>query len=110
MVADRLRDFSATNLDLAGLPPLHIMCGAAECLRDQVLVFAEKARTAGVDVQISVEPGMVHVFVVLANVARAGSAERWFGGMAEFLRKVVPGGVEAGPGRGAVAAARGAAV
>lgn len=110
VVADRLRDFSATNLDLAGLPPLHIMCGAAECLRDQVLVFAEKARTAGVDVQISVEPGMVHVFVVLANVARAGSAERWFGGMAEFLRKVVPGGVEAGPGRGAVAAARGAAV
>lgn len=48
--------------DLAGLPPLLIQVGTDEILLDDALRFAEKARAAGVDVDLQVWEGMFHVF------------------------------------------------
>jgi len=48
--------------DPAGLPPLLIQVGDAEIIRDDSTRFAEKARTAGVNVTLEVWPEMFHVW------------------------------------------------
>lgn len=48
--------------DLAGLPPLLIHVGADECLRDDSTRLAEKARAAGVAVELKVWPVVPHVW------------------------------------------------
>jgi epsilon-lactone hydrolase len=52
--------------DLKGLPPLLIMAGDDETLRDDSTRFAEKAKLAGVDVSLRVEMGQVHCYPFLA--------------------------------------------
>lgn len=46
--------------ELDGLPPLHLLVGSGELLADQVRAFAAKARAAGVEVQETIAPEMVH--------------------------------------------------
>jgi epsilon-lactone hydrolase len=48
--------------DLEGFPPLLIQVGDAECMRDEAVEFARKAKEAGVDVTLQVWPDMFHVF------------------------------------------------
>lgn len=48
--------------DPAGLPPLLILVGTAEILLDDSRTFAERARAAGVDVELDVEDGLIHVW------------------------------------------------
>jgi acetyl esterase/lipase len=48
--------------DPKGLPPLLIHCGDTEILLDDSLRFAEKARAAGVPVQVRVWPVVPHVW------------------------------------------------
>ena len=48
--------------DLAGLPPLLIQVGDRETVLDDSIMFADKARAAGVDVELQVWDGMIHVF------------------------------------------------
>lgn len=48
--------------DLAGLPPLLIQAGSAEILLDDSRRFAERARAAGVNVQLEIWEHMVHVW------------------------------------------------
>jgi monoterpene epsilon-lactone hydrolase len=48
--------------DLRGLPPLLIQVGDRETVLDDSVMFADKARAAGVDVELQVWPGMIHVF------------------------------------------------
>jgi acetyl esterase/lipase len=71
---DAASDPRVTVLDanLAGLPPLLIQAGDAEILRDQILAFAERARKAGVDVTLHVEPDMFHDWQVQAGIVPAG--------------------------------------
>ena len=52
--------------NLQGLPPLLIMVGDDETLRDDSTRFAEKAHQAGVDVTLRVAPGMVHCYPLMA--------------------------------------------
>ncbi len=54
--------------DPTGLPPLLLQVGEAEILRDDSTRFAEKARQAGVDVQVEVWPDMVHVWQVFGDM------------------------------------------
>jgi acetyl esterase/lipase len=53
---------SPINQDLTGLPPLLIQVGDSECIRDDVVAFAEKAKAAGVDVELEVWDGMIHLW------------------------------------------------
>jgi epsilon-lactone hydrolase len=52
--------------DLHGLPPLLINVGDDETMRDDSTRFAEKARAAGVEVNLRVEEGMVHCYPLMA--------------------------------------------
>ena len=50
--------------DLSGLPPLVMVVGGAEALRDDTLRFAHKASAAGTKVQVDVYEDMPHVFQI----------------------------------------------
>jgi acetyl esterase/lipase len=54
--------------DLAGLPPLLIQVGDHEILLDDSLLFGDKARAAGVQVEVEVWQGMFHVFQLYADI------------------------------------------
>jgi acetyl esterase/lipase len=47
---------------LAGLPPLLMQVSSCELISDDSLLFAEKARAAGVHVDLQIWPDMVHVW------------------------------------------------
>jgi monoterpene epsilon-lactone hydrolase len=52
--------------DLQGLPPILIEVGDHEILLDDSHRFAEKARSAGVDITLRLWEGMVHCFPLFA--------------------------------------------
>jgi monoterpene epsilon-lactone hydrolase len=49
--------------DLSGLPPIYLMAGDDEILRDDAIRFGAKAITAGVDVTFDIVPEMQHIFI-----------------------------------------------
>ncbi|MBR1119951.1 alpha/beta hydrolase [Bradyrhizobium lablabi] len=57
--------------DLKGLPPLLIHAGDRETARDDATMLAEKARAAGVDVELKVWDGMIHVFQMFPEIPQA---------------------------------------
>lgn len=60
--------------DLRGLPPLLVQCAGDEMLRDDSVIFAEKAEAAGVDVKLHVYPGLYHSFQMISFVPEAARA------------------------------------
>jgi monoterpene epsilon-lactone hydrolase len=81
------RDPMASPLyaELAGLPPLLIQVGDRETVLDDSVMFAEKARAAGVDVELQVWDGMIHVFQMFA--AELPEACRAIDSIAEFINR-----------------------
>jgi monoterpene epsilon-lactone hydrolase len=49
--------------DLSGLPPIYLMAGDDEILRDDAVRFGAKAIAAGVDVTFDIVPEMQHIFI-----------------------------------------------
>lgn len=70
--------------DLTGLPPLLMCVGAAESMRDDTLLFADKARAAGVSVDVILGAGMVHCYPVMAPMFPEASAA--FDQIVQFVR------------------------
>jgi acetyl esterase/lipase len=70
---------------LAGLPPLLIQVGDRETVRDDSTMFADKARAAGVDVELQVWDGMIHVFQMFA--AELAEGFQAIASIAEFIDK-----------------------
>ncbi len=58
--------------DLRGLPPLLVQVGSAEVLLDDSVNFAERAKTAGVDVTLEVWDDMPHVWHGFASFLPEG--------------------------------------
>jgi acetyl esterase/lipase len=58
--------------DLAGLPPLLIFVGDSEILLDDARRLAERARAAGVAVELRVYPDMPHVWPFLSAILPEG--------------------------------------
>jgi acetyl esterase/lipase len=81
--------------DLAGLPPLLIQVGDRETVLDDSTVLAEKARAAGVETELQVFDGMIHVFQMFA--AELAEARQAIASLSEFLRKHLRIGVEGKP-------------
>jgi acetyl esterase/lipase len=81
------RDPMASPLyaDLAGLPPLLIQVVDRETVLADSTMFADKARAAGVDVELQVWDGMIHVFQMFG--AELPEARRAIGSIAEFLQR-----------------------
>jgi len=71
--------------DLTGLPPLLIMVGTAEVLLDDSTRLAEKAKEAGVEVELQVAEGMFHVWSFFASVIPEG--QQAVEAMGAFIRK-----------------------
>jgi epsilon-lactone hydrolase len=74
--------------DMAGLPPILIQMGDCEVLLGEAQLFANKARAAGVDVQLDVWPEMWHVFQALTNLlpeAKAAVVK-----IGEYIRSRMP--------------------
>lgn len=75
--------------DLRGLPPLLFHVGEDEILLDDSVLFAERARAAGVDARVVVWPGMWHVFqAFFLFVPEAHESIRQIG---EFVQKTLSG-------------------
>jgi epsilon-lactone hydrolase len=70
--------------DLTGLPPLLIQAGDRETVRDDATMLAAKARAAGVDAELQVFDGMIHVFQMFPEIPQAGEA---IASVAAFLRR-----------------------
>lgn len=60
--------------DLSVLPRTLIFTGTHEILYPDTVIFAQKAREAGVDVELVVEPGMFHDWPLLAQIREAHRA------------------------------------
>lgn len=69
--------------DLAGLPPLLIQVGDRETVLDDSVMFADKARAAGIDVNLEVWDGMIHVFQMFG--AELTEAHQAIASIAGFL-------------------------
>ncbi|MDP1585188.1 MAG: alpha/beta hydrolase [Bradyrhizobium sp.] len=76
---------SPLHADLAGLPPLLIQVGDRETVLDDSTMFAEKARAAGVDVDLQVWDGMIHVFQMFGS--ELSQAQQAVDAIAGFLRQ-----------------------
>jgi acetyl esterase/lipase len=59
---------SPAYADFHGFPPLFIQVGSEEILLDDAIQLAEKARAAGVDVQLKIWDGLWHVWQALGNL------------------------------------------
>jgi epsilon-lactone hydrolase len=70
--------------DLSGLPPLLIQAGDRETVRDDATMLAAKAKAAGVDAELQVFDGMIHVFQMFPEIPQAGEA---IASVATFLRR-----------------------
>lgn len=57
---------SPLHADLAGLPPLYVQVGTAETLLDDATRIAERARAAGVQIELEPFEDLVHVFQAFA--------------------------------------------
>jgi acetyl esterase/lipase len=70
--------------DLAGLPPLLIQVGNRETVLADSTALADRARSAGVEVDLQIWDGMIHVFQMFPELAEA---HRAVGSLADFLGK-----------------------
>lgn len=73
--------------DLAGLPPIYLQAGGDEGLLDDTVVFAERARAAGVEVSVDVFPGMLHSFQMAAG--RAPEADDAVARLSKWSRPIL---------------------
>jgi acetyl esterase/lipase len=71
--------------DLAGLPPLLIQVGDRETVLDDSVILTDLARAAGVDVNLEVWDGMIHVFQMFG--AELPEAHRAIASIAGFLNQ-----------------------
>jgi monoterpene epsilon-lactone hydrolase len=71
--------------DLRGLPPLLFQVGDHETVLDDSTMFADKARDAGVDVELQVWDGMIHVFQMFS--AELVEAHQAIASIAKFINR-----------------------
>ncbi len=71
--------------NLHGLPPLLIQVGTAEVLLDDSIRVADRAKAAGVDVQLEIWQDMIHVFAAFAEWAPEG--QQGIEQINEFIQK-----------------------
>lgn len=58
-------ELSPLYADLKGFPPLYLLASDNEVLRDDTVMFAQRAREAGVVIQMDIWPILPHAFPVL---------------------------------------------
>ena len=76
---------SPIHADLSGLPPLLLHVGSIECLVSDTTVLAERAKEAGVEVEVEIWDDMPHVWHQFAAVLPEG--QQAIKRVGEFIRK-----------------------
>ena len=76
---------SPIHADLRGLPPLLLQVGSIERLLDDTTVLAQRAREAGVEVEVDVWDDMPHVWHHFPPILPEG--QQAIQRVAEFMRK-----------------------
>lgn len=71
--------------DLRGLPPMLVQVGTDEVLLDDARIFAARAKEAGVDVELEIWDGMIHVWHAFYQMLREG--EEAIEGIGAFLQR-----------------------
>jgi len=71
--------------DLSGLPPLLIQVGSRETLLDDAVRIADRAKKAGVAVELDVWQGQIHVWQIFAS--RLDEGEQAIQKIGAFVRK-----------------------
>jgi acetyl esterase/lipase len=74
--------------DLSGLPPLLIQVGSRETLLDDAVRMADKAKKAGVAVELDVWQGQIHVWQIFAS--RLDEGEQAIQKIGAFVRRHIP--------------------
>jgi acetyl esterase/lipase len=75
--------------DLSVLPRTLLLTGTRDTLHPDALVFAAKARQAGVEVELYVAPGMIHVWLLFGIREARPARDRIVAFLAEVERKTV---------------------
>jgi acetyl esterase/lipase len=73
--------------DLECFPPTYLAVSGSEVLRDDAVRFAERARDHGVKVELTVEPGVQHVYALSAG--RAPEAIQLIDELAAWVRPLI---------------------
>ncbi|KIW06193.1 uncharacterized protein PV09_02673 [Verruconis gallopava] len=76
------------DADPKGLPPMYIAVGGYETLRDNATKFAEKARGAGVEVELDIADGQQHVYTFMAGKDKL--ADQTISSAGKWLRAKLP--------------------
>ena len=79
--------------DLTGLPPMLLFASRHEILRDDTLRLAERARAAGVSVEVVVRDRLPHVWPIFVSLLP--EAREAFTKVAVFARQVMQPRAEA---------------
>jgi acetyl esterase/lipase len=70
--------------DLSGMPPMFMSAGDAETLQDNAEKLVERARNAGVDATVELQPGQQHVYLFMAG--RSKEADETIANAASWVR------------------------
>jgi epsilon-lactone hydrolase len=62
--------------NLSGLPPVLIVAGSIEALRDDAVAYVRKAIDAGVDARVHIWQGMPHVHTLMSGLPEAAPTEQ----------------------------------
>ena len=81
-----LASLALRNDPLAALPPTFVSVGEAEIPRDDILVFADAVRAAGVDCSVHVASDMPHNPALFESYHPAGKEA--FAAIVTFIRRV----------------------
>ena len=81
---------SPVAADLRGLPPMHIEVARDEALHDSATLLAERARAAGVSVELEVVSDTVHAFALFPNLPEADAALARFATLAGHPGALTP--------------------
>ena len=84
-VGEDLRNPLAAPLhaDLSGLPPLQVFVGTREILLSDATRIVDNAQAAGVDTQLIVGDGLIHVWQLFATVPEAAESLDQVAGFAD---------------------------
>lgn len=82
--------------DLSGLPPVRLMVGSLEALRDDSTRFAEAAGAYGVDVQVEIWHNLHHGWYLFSNHIKATG--RTYERFAFFVSELISAGAIGPPG------------
>lgn len=74
--------------DLSVLPRTLILSGTRDVLSPDTVIFVEKARAAGVDIELMLEPGMIHVWPLIDMPEARRARDR----IVTFLSETEPAG------------------